>query len=1148
MDLHEPATSNRQPLTRRDWRALAIWIALAALSIAVIARFFSSAFPAASIDFKFDRQSSGTVAEKLLHAQGVDLGGMKHAASFESDDRSRIFLERSLGLEGANRVLRDQVRVWSWHHRWFKPLVEEELSVDVAPTGQIIAFTHKIPEDAPAGTTGGGTKEATEFLESIGVNVADLTLVEQSERKLPRRVQQIDTWESKSIHIAGAPYRHTVTIDGGLVTSYSQRLKVPDTWLRSYREMRSKNGAAGSIDLIFYVATMIAALVVFIVRLRRGDLSLRFLLGVGIVSVILVGGVTLNSLPAQFAYYDTTTSYPAFIGNLAFMAVIQCIGTAMLLVVICGAGEVLYRQRLPRHLAIPRLWTPRALASRRVFLSLILGYALVPMFIAYQVVFYLVAQHFGAWSPAEVPYDDMLNTALPWVAVLFAGFFPALSEEFLSRAFSIPLLERILRSRAAAVLLAAFIWGFGHATYPNQPFWIRGVEVGLAGVVAGMLMLRFGLLPLLIWHYTIDAVYTATLLFSSGNTYYVVSASIASLLFAIPLIVAIVLYIRNRGFVPDDDLTNATIPVAPPAEHPEVVPAAAQFPAPMPLRPARVAVCMALVLIAAVLIALRPSPPGKAIDYRITKEQAKRVATAALARHDAGHSYAYTIAVPVEGFRAWDRNSPREEGGTPGGFDGTAANDLLHRGMKPGALAAVFRDKIEAGTFIVRFFTPRKKEEVFLEVDPRTSRVIGYHKYQDEQNPGATLSRAQALTIATGAFAEYGIGPGAFDVKEALSFQQPHRRDWLFHFEEREPLFARAYRRVTVRVAGSEVTQFNKTIKVPDSVYREAETETLFNVAINVLKIVALVAGLAIIITGLVIATRSHGLPWRRALRWTAVLSVIPMASFFSGYESTLFSYNTSVAWETFRVSLITAFVRDAGLKIGVLFLALAGLEAAVPYATSLLSAEGRARFGRSAALAAITTMAILVIAAIGGAWVETLIPAAASVNVSAPDEVAQTLPALLVAGDALIGAVVFSAAVALFTLTLRKHAALVAMGLVFLTTLDPGVTLAQTPLMTVRALAAALMVWIIGRFVLDGNPLAWPLAVFLATTLQAAATMMRNHRPDLVANGVALLVLAAIVLPYVAAVRHSERGGGLGGSEESQAMQSMATNGSRGI
>jgi membrane protease YdiL (CAAX protease family) len=533
----QPATSNQQRLTQDDWLTIAVCVAIVLASVAIIIRYFQSAFPQSAIEFKVDRNTSRPIAERLLRAQGIDVRAMKHAARFDSDDEARIFLERSLGLEAANDVMAQDVHVWSWHHRWFRPLVEEELSVDVAPGGAIVGYRHVIPEDRAAKPPSATPPVA--FLQSIGVNVADLNLIEQSERRLPKRVQRIFTWESSSIRPAGAQYRHVVTVDGDLITSYAQQLKVPDAWKRAYGEMRSKNRAAGQVDLLFNGMLMIGAVVIFISRLRRGDLPLRFLFGIGIACVLLVGASAINEMPAQLAYYDTTTSYPAFLGQLAFQSVLQSIGMAMLLIVICGAGEVLSRERLPKQLAIPRLWTPKSLSSRRVFLSMILGYTLVPLFMAYQVVFYLVAHRFGAWAPAEVPYDEILNSALPWVAVMFAGFFPAFSEEFLSRAFAIPFLQRFVRSRWIAIVFAAFIWGFGHAGYPNQPWWIRGVEVGLAGVVAGLLVERFGLLPLLIWHYTIDAVYTATLLFASGNTYYVVSAAIASLLFVIPLIVSI---------------------------------------------------------------------------------------------------------------------------------------------------------------------------------------------------------------------------------------------------------------------------------------------------------------------------------------------------------------------------------------------------------------------------------------------------------------------------------------------------------------------------------------------------------------------------------------------------------------------------------
>lgn len=1110
----------RQRLKGDDWLNISLWIALALLSIVIVIRFFPAAFPQASIDFKYDRNTSRAIAEKLVRAQRVNIEGTKHAARFDSDDAARIFLERTVGLEEATRITATDVHAWAWHHRWFRPLVEEEVSVDVAPTGEITGFLHKIPEDRALPPSAAAPPVA--FLQSIGVDVADLELVDTSERRLPKRVQRIFTWESRSIRVAEARYRHTVTVDGNRVTSYSQRLKVPDAWSRSYAEMRSKNAAAGQVDEIFNFALLIAAVAVFIIRLRRGDLSLRFLLGIGIAGIVLGGGLLLNSIPRQLAWYDTTTSYPAFLGQVAFDLLKSSLGTAMMLIVICGAGEVLYRERLPKQLAIPRIWTPKALASRRVFLALVLGYALVPMFIAYQVVFYLTANKFGAWSPAEVPYDDMLNTAFPWIVVAFAGFLPAFSEEFLSRAFAIATLQKLVRYRMVAIVLAGFIWGFGHAMYPNQPFWIRGVEVGIAGIVAGLLMDRFGLLPLLIWHYTIDAVYTATILFSSGNTYYIVSAAVASLVFAFPLLGSVVMYVRNRGFVPDEDLTNASMPVREDSGEAEETPAQEIGGLKPAAPPVSRKLCIALVAAAIALIAIRPKSPADVIDYRITKEQAKAIARA----HVGDVEHAYVIAGAAEGFRSWNPESRREDGGSPGGgFDSIAATWMVRQGLGIDALLDVFRRRIEAATWSVRFFTPMRKEEIYVEVDPRTSRVVGFHKYQNERNAGPSLTQQEALPLARAAFARYGCNVDAFELKEALSFQQPQRRDWLFHFDERKSIVASAYARATVRIAGNELTQFNKTIKVPDGVYREAHTQTLLNVVLYGLQIAGLIALLAIIVTGLVIAMRVQGLPWKRPLRWTLLLSVIPIAGFAANLESMLFGYSTAMAWETFRVSIFTAFVRNVGLQLGLLFLALAGLEATMPHVRTIVTRAERARIGRSAVIAAITALAIVVITTISLRFVAHAVPSAATVTLGVSDVVGSPLPALIEGAQALFAAILVSSAIALYANALRGYAAVVTIAAVFCTLLDPVVTLAQAPLMLAQSLILAALVWLTARYVLGNNPLAWPLAVFTGITLQTAALLLQNQRPDLIANAIALIAFAIAAIVWTAAPRSASHG-----------------------
>jgi len=168
-----------------------------------------------------------------------------------------------------------------------------------------------------------------------------------------------------------------------------------------------------------------------------------------------------------------------------------------------------------------------------------------------------VAYRFGAWSPADVPYDNLLNTRFPWLFVLFFGFFPAVSEESLFRMFAIPFLHKLVRYLPVAVVLAAFIWGFGHAGYPQQPFYIRGVEVGIGGVALGFVMLRWGILPTLVWHYSLDAGYTALLLVRSHNLYFRLSGAASAGIVVLPLLVALVAYWWRGGFEPEGGLLNA---------------------------------------------------------------------------------------------------------------------------------------------------------------------------------------------------------------------------------------------------------------------------------------------------------------------------------------------------------------------------------------------------------------------------------------------------------------------------------------------------------------------------------------------------------------------------------------------------------------
>ena len=348
-------------------------------------------------------------------------------------------------------------------------------------------------------------------------------------------------------------------------------------------------------------------------------------------------------------------------------------------------------------------------------------------FFAYQTVFYLAADKLGAWAPADIPFSNLLNTRIPWVAVLLMGFLPAVSEELQFRAFGVPFLRKVFRSRAAGLIGAAFIWGFLHSAYPNQPFFIRGVEVGVAGVIVGVIMLRFGIFATLIWHYSVDALYTAFLLLRSPNDYLRISGGLTAGIMLIPLIVALIAYLRSGTFSDDSEVSNESVGVTrAPAEV-----AATQAERPVSYQPLQKTRLLAAAGLVVVLIGLAWIPVyrfGRDIKLHISRTGAKRSAAAYLEGHGVKVQEYHRAAWLVEN------------------VDPLTLRYLLQR-LSIRKSEQLYRRATLLEVWEVRFFKPMQKEEYRVFVDPTDNQVFADRHILDENAPGATLAAGEARSL-----------------------------------------------------------------------------------------------------------------------------------------------------------------------------------------------------------------------------------------------------------------------------------------------------------------------------------------------------------------------------------------------------------------
>ena len=904
-------------LTRKDLAFIGGCVLLAAVSLAVGVHYFYRAFPEASIDFRVTRDEAKAQAADFLASRGFDLAAYRHSAIFRYDNQTKTFLERELGLEGATQVIGNPVQLWRWSNRWVRELEKEEFQATVTTSGELVSFSHLIEEEAPGASL--AEAEARRLAETfltgeLGRDLTALDFVEAQVQERPNRIDYTFSWKLRDFAVGDAHYRFYVRLQGDQIGGFGEYLKIPEAWERDYAELRSRNETTGLVAGTLLILTILAMLVSFFSGVRARDIRWKTAAIFGAIAAALTLLAELNNLPLTSFSYDTTDTYGSFLTGQLLNSLFAAAAQGILIFFLTAAAEPLYRRYYANQIQIGGQFTPAGLRTKRFLLGTILGLAMTPAFLAYQVLFYITAEQFGAWSPADIPYSEMINTYIPWIMVLLIGFMPAVSEEFISRAFSIPFLHKYLKSRWAAVVIAGLIWGFAHAGYPQQPFYIRGIEVGIGGIIVGYIFLRFGILAPLVWHYTIDALYTSLILFRSSNSYFIVSAALSAGLMLLPLAVALVLYLRQRRFADPTPLLNkSAAPAAPEAGADE--PTAPQPAAPAPtfaytrLSKRRMGWAAAVVVASLGLFALDYEKPLNFVDVRLTQAEAKAKAIEHLAAAGADAS-AYEVVT-------YYQNQP----------DAMAIRYILERDSVA-VVNRLYQEDLSASLWVTRFFRYGEKEEYRVAVHPQDGSLYSINHLLAEEAEGADLEEAQAQAIAVDHLRSFGLDPERLELKEASSEKLPNRRDHRFVFEavEGDARNVDELRyRVRVNVAGDEPVSIYRFLKVPEDWQRERQESTTLKTALSGLLIVLIAAVVLHGLWLLVRRVRNEGIAWAPLVKISAVGAAFLLLDFLNGLSVVERAYDTRLTLSIFTITQMLSFVLGS-LGVGLMILAALGL------------------------------------------------------------------------------------------------------------------------------------------------------------------------------------------------------------------------------
>ncbi len=957
-------------LTGSDKRALLLWVLLGIVGIVFAQKYFFRAFPEAAVDFKVSRREALARAKQFVSSLGEDVSGYQSAIVFDLDDNAKTYLEREVGLQQANQLMARELNIWYWNVRFFRPQQEEEFYVRVSPAGQIVGYEHKI-EEARAGSAldrAAAERAAQEFLRSkMGVELSawDFLPEEANSSKKPNRLDWSFTWEKHGFRAKDAPYRLRVELRGDRAGSSEEFLHVPEAWERSYAKLRSTNIFYNQVAIIPYLLLMGAALWLGILLTKRGQTSWGPAIKLGVIVAILLTFMQLNNWPLERMSYDTNTAYGGFLFKQILSAILFGVASALTISLILPGAEPLYRASQPGKLRLYKALTLRGLRSKEFFSAATVGLSLAAAHIGFIVAFYIVATHYGAWAPQELNYENSVNTTFPWIAGVAIGVLAATSEEFLFRLFAIPFLKRLTGSNIVAVIVPAFCWSFLHSAYPNEPPYIRGLEVGLIGIVAGIVMLRWGILATLIWHYTVDASLVGLLLVRSNSLYFKISGVVVGLAALAPLIFAGVSYLSRGRFEPDEDLLNSAEPIgeitfeSAPAETGTVA-VAQRYDALTPATLIFLAVCLVLGGVAA--WRLKTPELGDYLKLSVDAKSAKARADEILRQHGLDpNSYRHATILA-------DVTDP-------------VTNEFLRQRVGMDRLNQIYATEVTGVVWQVRYFRDSQPEEYSIKLKPDGSLAAFHHKL-GEDAPGASLTKEEAAAKAEKYLREVKkLDLSQWNPVESYSDKRVHRTDHELAWEQRTPIDSgstssndtvrHAFVRVKVAVLGDEVVDYRGAyyskpeareeleqreggtfwtfIKIPDEWRRKQEEQTFPRTIYSFAVPILLFGGLGI--TALVLFFKNmrseamRAIPWRRLVLWAAggLVAYALVVCFGNRMQYFLNSYQTAIPFKTMLGGIVI------GLLLGAVFYAggLAALFGVAAYFSNRAFGEERLPVGR---------------------------------------------------------------------------------------------------------------------------------------------------------------------------------------------------------
>lgn len=876
--------------------------------------FENVARPGIQVEIEVGRTEAAERALNAIERHGFDVSGLERATIFSNASEARTFLEKEFSREEVNRILNGDLAIFHWYTRWFAPGEHTDYRAWIRPDGSLNGFSRGIPDDAEGARIGpeAAAALAQEFLARQGRDLTGWSINRQSAEELANRTDHLIVWEQDDFAGAPAFRRLWVEIQGDEVGGYREFVETPEAWKRAQSGDNAWRRLLQQLSGLPYNVLLAVVVGLLLLYVRAGAVRLGF----GLLLAVFVTGVdaaaNLNELPMRWIGYATNQPVAGFWLSALWEIVRSAVSTFFLVAVMALVAEVLGRELGGVNSRIADLRKPSAWAQRDNLTAIYIGYCLMGLHLAYNTFFYIVGREvFGVWSPQPSIYSNLLSTPFPFLYPLTTGLSAAVQEELAFRLIATALLFRISRSWSVAVAVPALVWGFQHSLYPQDPFYIRGVELTVVGIAYGVVFLRYGLLATLISHFGYNAVVSSEILLGSDAPSLRLYGAVVCLVMTAPFWPAALRLVRGEGLAQSrHDESNLGERVPLPPFRPSKVVLFAQDSALVPRN-------RLLALTALSALALASLGAADALFEALMARDRIALGRSGLARAlsidtgpdidveccstkagEAANAYLASLGVDPAAWRStvsWRNRYESEE------------MDYLYQQLGPERYWEVVESLFQQNAqWVVWYFRPEDPEEYYVYILPDGTPRAHIH-YLPEDAPGAQLTQDEARDIAE----QYLRDDPRIEFDDYIPADSntsvfARRTDHWFAYEWTGLNPEEASIRLSVYVSGERPFFPDHRVVVPNTWTRaRAERDTVYYVFSAYAG--ALLIAIGVFLGGVFVHCFVSGaMPWRVALLLALAMASLEVIEAINGIPTWWSSYATDTDPAVYTANRLT--------------------------------------------------------------------------------------------------------------------------------------------------------------------------------------------------------------------------------------------------